>query len=80
MTDEYAVDDLILLDLHYSGVLRGVLAEDVCTRLDSDVTFRRLAEQYLTDWADLLAVLESTELLPDGAEDRLIMKLRAAYH
>ncbi|MHA0044069.1 hypothetical protein [Deinococcus sp. PEB2-63] len=38
MNDEYAVDDLILMDLHSSGVLRGALAEDVRPRLDSDVS------------------------------------------
>ncbi|GGM53045.1 hypothetical protein GCM10008956_31360 [Deinococcus arenae] len=80
MNGEYAVDDLILLDLHYSGMLRGALAEDVCARLDSDASFQRLAEQYLTDWANLLEVLEPTGLVPDGAEDRLIVKLRAAHH
>ncbi|GGS11264.1 hypothetical protein [Deinococcus sedimenti] len=80
MNDEWAVEDLVLLDLYYSGLLHGELVEEVSARLDGDLTFQNLAEQYLADWTDLLAVLQPTELIPDGAEERLITRLRAARY
>lgn len=77
MNDEYTTDDLVLLDLHYSGLLRGELANEVQARLEYDLVFQTAAEQYLTDWSELLDVLEPEGLVPEGAEDRLITRLQA---
>ncbi len=75
MSEDTSIDDLVLLDLHYSGVLRGELADEVQRRLEYDTAFQGVAEQYLTDWAALLDVLEPEGLIPEGAEERLIARL-----
>lgn len=75
MSEDASIDALVLLDLHYSGLLRGELAAAVQGRLEYDTAFQRAAEQYLTDWAALLDVLEPEGLVPEGAEERLIARL-----
>lgn len=80
MNDEHATHDLVLLDLHYSGVLRGELADEVQARLQHDPAFQMAAEQYLADWSELLDDFDPDGLVPDGAEDRLIARLRADVH
>lgn len=75
MSEDASIDDLVLLDLYYSGVLRGELADEVQGRLEDDTAFQETAEQYLRDWAALLDVLEPAGLVPDGAEERLIARL-----
>jgi hypothetical protein len=80
MSADSSVDDLVLLDLHYSGLLRGELADEVQARLEYDLVFQTVAEQYLADWFELLDVLEPEGLVPESAEDRLIARLQAAIH
>ena len=75
MTVACTVDDLVLLDLHYSGLLRGDLADEVNGRLLNDPAFQAAAEAYLTDWAALLDVFDPAVLVPDGAEDRMVARL-----
>ena len=75
MSEDTSIDDLVLLDLHYSGLLRGELAQEVQRRLENDPALQTAAEQYLTDWTALLDVLKPEGLVPDGAEDRLIARL-----
>ncbi len=75
MSEDASIDDLVLLDLYYSGVLRGEFADEVQGRLEDDTAFQETAEQYLRDWAALLDVLELEGLVPDGAEERLIARL-----
>lgn len=49
-------------------------------RLQLDPAFQMAAEQYLADWSELLDVFDPDGLVPDGAEDRLIARLRADVH
>lgn len=74
MSEETPVNDLVLLDLHYSGLLRGDLADEVQARLTSGPAFQAMVEQDLTNWTDLLGMLEPERLVPDGAENRLFLR------
>ncbi|AWT34593.1 hypothetical protein DM785_02750 [Deinococcus actinosclerus] len=75
MSEDTSTDDLVLLDLHLSGLLRGEIADEVQRRLAEDPAFQVTVEQYLTDWVDLLDILDPAGLVPDGAEERLIERL-----
>lgn len=75
MSEANLIDDLVLLDLHFSGLLKGEQCDEVCQRLATDPAFQALAEQYLTDWMDLLDILATDALVPDGAEERLMQRL-----
>lgn len=78
MKDDNSRNDLVLLDLHFSGLLRGEQAEEVHRRTATDTAFQYLMEQYLTDWAELLDMQAPDGLVPEGAETRLMQRLTLA--